>query len=582
MYEPTTEAELAVHVKKVDDVRRWLSEAFDGGPSGKLTRYRRILVLTGPAGTGKTTTIRILSREMGFEILEWRTGIGEATSSNFNDTGAASSSSPGHYDLDYESPFAKFETFLNRAANCQNIFSASNSSNSKQNLNLPNILHSGTQAQFHTALYAFVNSAPAVPAVPLVIIVSDAGRRGEEGDERLASGMWGKDKNQAVDVRTVLSKELLQGPYVTQVAFNPVAPTILRKAIQALLDRHFSSSSCTQSAPPSKEVLDAIIETSNGDIRSAIMTLQFACVIEMQPKGRRKKGGTKKVMEAITQREQSLALFHLLGRVFYNKRKGDPPSASASAKDIQREREIDEKLKEQPKLPPHLQQFTRRTSRVNVDTMYADSPIDSSLFSLYLHQNYPQFCDDMEHCEGVADCLSWVDSSGGESWFQTNPHQFHILAMGTLQALPTPMPRRGQKVFRPEYFDVLQKEKDAWDGVRDVRGWLVDSALRKEGSHWRAGGWSRMDVVTELGAVLKAKDNDKSLALASKPPFTNQLFSRMAFSNGIGDQGQQIYENDNNFDPGAAPGEEATFGAVKDDDDRNGGWLETDDIEDFA
>lgn len=36
--------ELAVHVRKVEDVRRWLNEAFDGGPSGKLTKYRvRIL-----------------------------------------------------------------------------------------------------------------------------------------------------------------------------------------------------------------------------------------------------------------------------------------------------------------------------------------------------------------------------------------------------------------------------------------------------------------------------------------------------------------------------------------------------------
>lgn len=40
IYEPTTEAELAVHVRKVEDVRRWLVEAFDGGPSGKLKKYR--------------------------------------------------------------------------------------------------------------------------------------------------------------------------------------------------------------------------------------------------------------------------------------------------------------------------------------------------------------------------------------------------------------------------------------------------------------------------------------------------------------------------------------------------------------
>lgn len=47
--------------------------------------------------------------------------------------------------------------------------------------------------------------------------------------------------------------------------------------------------------------------------------------------------------------------------------------------------------------------------------IYADSPIDSSLFSLYLHQNFTQFCTDVDECDGVADWLSWADSSGGEA-----------------------------------------------------------------------------------------------------------------------------------------------------------------------
>ena len=46
--------------------------------------------------------------------------------------------------------------------------------------------------------------------------------------------------------------------------------------------------------------------------------------------------------------------------------------------------------------------------------LYADSPIDSSLFGLYVHQNYPQFCDGVEHCEGVSEWLSWVDWNGGD------------------------------------------------------------------------------------------------------------------------------------------------------------------------
>jgi len=102
--------------------------------------------------------------------------------------------------------------------------------------------------------------------------------------------------------------------------FNPIAPTLLRKALQSLLNKHFSQSGGV-ALSPSKEVLDVIVESANGDIRSAIMALQFACVVEFP--ATRKKGKTvasKIVLEAVTRREQSLVLFHLLGKVLYNKR----------------------------------------------------------------------------------------------------------------------------------------------------------------------------------------------------------------------------------------------------------------------
>ena len=77
-----------------------------------------------------------------------------------------------------------------------------------------------------------------------------------------------------------------------------------------------------------KDVLDVIVESSNGDIRSAIMALQFACTADntsrKSTKGKRaskSQGPSARVMlEAVTRREQSLALFHLLGKIMYNKR----------------------------------------------------------------------------------------------------------------------------------------------------------------------------------------------------------------------------------------------------------------------
>ena len=92
----------------------------------------------------------------------------------------------------------------------------------------------------------------------------------------------------------------------------------MTKALQALVKTHYASLH-RQTPPPSKDTLNVIVQSSNGDIRSAIMALQFACVVEM---GSKKKGNqsARVVLESVTRREQSLALFHLMGKVLYNKR----------------------------------------------------------------------------------------------------------------------------------------------------------------------------------------------------------------------------------------------------------------------
>ncbi|KAF9462541.1 Rad17 cell cycle checkpoint protein-domain-containing protein [Collybia nuda] len=607
IYEPTTEAELAVHSRKVEDVRRWLDEAFGGGPSGKLTKYRRILALTGPAGTAKTTTVRVLSREMGFEVMEWRNAMSENTSNIFSDALPELDDIPSSkgYGYNGEASFTKFENFINRTLNCHNIFSSGSSianlprSQSQTKAppptstptpdrrvilleDLPNILHSDTQIKFHATLQSLVQSLPSSPPVPVIIILSDAGVRGEASDERLSNGEgWGKDRNGVLDIRTVLSRELLNGPYVTVISFNPIAPTLLTKALQALLIRQFASSN---HSIPSRDVLDIIVESSNGDIRSAVMALQFACIVDIGSKGKKKRIGSKGsvvVLESVTRREQSLFLFHLLGKVLYNKRKGDLPSPSASAKDIQREKTVDAQLKDPPKLPSHLKEHERRPSRINADVLYADSPIDSSLFSLYIHQNYTQFCDTVEQCDGVADWLSWVDSSGGEAWYQANPHRFHLLTLGTLHSLPTPVTRRSQKIFKPAFFECLQKEKNAWDAVRDARGWVLGEGIiqgTNRESSWAAGGWSRTDVAIELGGILKAKDAVGKFA--PQPPTSHRLFSNLSFAFGkpFGDI-QQLSEGDLEQDNEQEVNAREVGSLIRETE--GGGWLESDDIEEF-
>lgn len=82
---------------------------------------------------------------------------------------------------------------------------------------LPNILHLGTQAAFHAALEAFV-TLPDTGAAPLILIVSDAGLRGEDTEAGGGGTDWRRSK-EAVDIRSVLPPQLLNSPYVTQLAY---------------------------------------------------------------------------------------------------------------------------------------------------------------------------------------------------------------------------------------------------------------------------------------------------------------------------------------------------------------------------
>ncbi|KAI6019829.1 Rad17 cell cycle checkpoint protein-domain-containing protein [Pisolithus orientalis] len=629
-YEPTTEADLVVHKRKVEDVRRWLVEAFEGGPSGKLRKYRRILALTGPAGTAKTTTLRVLSHELGFEIMEWRNGMNERGANKYvedleeHDYGSVQPSTKAIFD--------KFQAFLTRAMSCSSIFSAGEPSTSQPPSSsqvsrstptpssyssnhatypgcpqkrqvilledLPNLLHASTQARFKAVLESLcVTSSPSTPGPPIVIIISDAGLRAEHPDDESWDGgsggrRWGRPD--ILDIRSVLGPELLASPYVTRIGFNPIAPTLMTKALQALLAKHFGPQAST--GKPPKEVLDVIVETSNGDIRSALMALQFACISPLPGKSKtknsRNRNDTKSalaVLEAVTRREQSLVLFHLMGKVLYNKRKHDPPSSHMSAKEAAKEREMDDELVDSSPLPRWLSHHERKASRVSIEALVADSPIDSGLFGLYTHQNYTQFCTDIEQCDGVCDGLSWTDWVGGSL---STPYAFPTLALSTLHALPTPVPRLGQKVCKPAWFDVRTRELQAWDAVGDVASWLAHADTSPSpgdaGDNWgmddtvSIGRWTHANIVMELGGWLRAMDRSGFSLGRHALPRSHKLFSNLPWASASTTAGDTIGEHE---DMEIHEGLEEDGGVralhlSKDEEDDGRWWAEVDDIED--
>ncbi|KAH9989612.1 Rad17 cell cycle checkpoint protein-domain-containing protein [Russula vinacea] len=495
--------DLAVHKRKVDDVRKWLVDAFD--EKGR-SKHRRLLVLTGPAGSAKTTTLRVLAREMDFDIVEYK--------ENMNTT--------------------RFSTFADEPSTCT-FGDAILFTFTRRKLvlveDLPNILHPAVRSRFHDALRAHVERAWDV--APLVLVISDAGR------------------DLVIDIRTIVPPELSSTSLFTEIRFNPIAATLLASAVKRV--------TILTKVRPSPNTLHSILEGAGGDVRNAIMTLEFTCA---HPKSRKQSGkSTAGSIVSVTQKENALMLFHLMGKIMYNKRKGDPQSRSASAKDIARDRALDRSLEDPPPLPSWVAAEERRTSRVDVDMLYASTPIDASLFGLYIHQNYTQFCSGLEQCSSVIDNLSWTDSNESENWYDTNPHTFHILALGTLHSLPSPVLRTGQLIRKPEFFGALQRERGARDALERTSSWLSNTGL-----------WSRVTIATELGCVLRM--------MGPHTPHGHGAFSELVF--GQDSVGAEVI-NEGDCEGGDVSHEEGERSQSHTIHEQavGCGYLEDDDIEDW-
>jgi cell cycle checkpoint protein len=129
-------------------------------------------------------------------------------------------------------------------------------------------------------------------------------------------------------------------------------------------------------------LIEIIIDSANGDVRSAINTLQVLCLSDdaallQQERGTKRKADGKptkkkakkarRAMSAISGREASLVLFHTLGKILYNKRVGDPSEEGDSDSDFEGEDVKGQAQGKDVSLPLHLASQMRRKSKVDVE-----------------------------------------------------------------------------------------------------------------------------------------------------------------------------------------------------------------------
>ncbi|KAL2166376.1 hypothetical protein VTG60DRAFT_2886 [Thermothelomyces hinnuleus] len=508
-FAPVSLDELAVHRRKVQDVRRWLDDVF----SGRLRQ--RLLVLKGPAGSGKTTTLRLLARDMRCEVLEWKNPA--------NSFGLA-----GH---GYQSAASQFEEFLGRGGKFGQLDvesddatpqpmpppppsgAAANGAGKATERRLmlveefPNTFmrSSSGLVGFRNAILQFLAAnTPALagfgfgynsePVTPIVMVISET---------LLTTTSASADSFTA---HRLLGPEILRHPGTGIIEFNPIAPTFLAKALELVVQKEARKSGRRRT--PGPLVLQRLGEI--GDIRNAISSLEFLClkgddeadwgsrVAFTKPK-RGAKGvpaltkGEQDSLELVSQREATLGIFHAVGKVVYNKRSSEFPAGSVEAA--------------AESLPDYMSHLSRpKPSEVSVDTLIDEIGTDTHTFISALHENFALSCErngpldpnsSLDYINGCLDylsesdllCPSWDVFFGGKGFgggytgkdsashvLRQDEMAFQVAVRGLLFSLPSPVKRQSHptgrggdafKMFYPTYLK-LWRTKEELEGLVDL------------------------------------------------------------------------------------------------------------------
>ena len=532
-----------------------------------LTDYpKRLLILRGPSGAGKTATIYMLAKAMDFELSEWRNPVG----SDFSSEG-------------YSSMAAQFEDFLGRSGKFGGLDLADNAGNAAVASSSATALDEKATRRKVILLEEFPNTflgsslalrsfrsnilqylATSVPSMGASLSHQKALKENITPVVMIITETRLTDSTTTSDIFTasrLLGHDILSHPGVSMIDFNPIAPTLLTKALDLAMQKEARHSGRRRVPGPS--VLKKLGEA--GDVRSAISSLEFLCirgedgddwggrVVSRATKGSNATAVTKmeqESLEMVTQRESSLGLFHAVGKVVYNKR------------DVYRlEDHNGESL---PEPPDHMPEHIRsKIPQVSVDHLIEETGTDTSTFVAALHENYVLSCEGLDFTNTLNGCLEALSDSDllssprrsrfGDSGIRSfqgaasdslrqDEITFQVAVRGLLFALPDPVKRRAHpiagksggkndtyKMFYPTSARLSrQKEEieslvDTWSERLRGRVSNSDTLTHPEPIHMNINITKSELILERLPYITKIEQRNPSLPLSQPEKITQFL-----------------------------------------------------------
>ncbi|XP_026456298.1 cell cycle checkpoint protein RAD17-like isoform X2 [Papaver somniferum] len=398
-YKPQSLQELAIHKKKVEEVKMWLEERLR---TSKDEFHSHALVITGQAGVGKSATVRAIASHLGVNLCEWETPTPTLWQEHIHNS---------NLGVSYMSKLDEFETFVERIRKYSMI---------------PPSSSGGTEN-------------------PYVLLIDDL---------PLANGKAAHGK--------LYLQSCLESAGACKVAFNPVTTNSIKVALSRICKEEQCSATADQIA--------LIAKASGGDIRHAVTSLQYFCLRQRQIPSLLKLSSThskEKLLDIAPMggalsfgRDETLSLFHALGKFLHNKRESLCASGLGADEFQLRERFV--RLPLQMGDPENVLSKAHGQARPIAD---------------FLHENVLDFISDeaIEDASAVTSYLSDVDcllaTSHGSTWSHTMTGQHELEKIGQLAAASVSV--------RGVLLGNSHPAPSRWHSIRSPKIWQVEQSSRR-------------------------------------------------------------------------------------------------------
>jgi hypothetical protein len=351
LHAPRKANDLIIRKNKIEELFEWIKNP-----------YERVCILCGPAGCGKTTMLRVLSAECGWELVEYVPEI-QLPWNTFTSRNNM-----------YQSKLESFESYCSRAwMPTLNIEAKHRETGHLVVLDdVPTVVGEDHMMRLVKAAMMLLSRSPKT----VIVVTSVSSRDSSEQHEFEQSS---------------IPKQLLraiESQYRPRtISLNPIPKATMVKHLAAIADKQN-----VRTIP--KSDLQLIAEQSQGDLSSAILSLQFASAgkkLKHAPQRRQRKVQKTDDSDMIQvlshmMRDSSLSIFHGLGKLLYNKRlslmtgENAPPLSWMDR--------------------PPMDGFQPE------ETVHA-SGLSGSSVTAFLHENIPSFVDD-EYIWDLSQCLEYL------------------------------------------------------------------------------------------------------------------------------------------------------------------------------